>query len=304
MRCSSWPASRRPVAGGDGDQLTGPEPPWWLGQVVGVVGEPAGVVAQLPDGDPPAPGDQAGQPPLQVVVQAQAALPDQLQDQGGHERLGHAADPEPVSGPGGPVGAQVAQAAGPLPGPHPVQLPLQGGRISQRPVARDAGTLLAGAAARSRGHHTTVAATSSAAGGPSAASCFGPLVRLLGAALDLAGVGRPGTIGVHLADAVAGHSVTPVLPGVAGHLPGGAEVVPSTPVSTVDDPGGQQHQRHQEPNTQPAPPSGPPMPTPNSPSVAALVSSGQTNPSDDAVAQSGTKPQRPQRGPSSRPAVA
>jgi hypothetical protein len=39
------------------------------------------MLQQLPDGDPLAPRDQAGQPPLQGVVQAQATLPDQLQHQ-------------------------------------------------------------------------------------------------------------------------------------------------------------------------------------------------------------------------------
>jgi hypothetical protein len=65
-------------------------------------------------------------------------------------------------------------------------------------------------------------------------------------------VGGPGLVGVQVADAVAGHGVTPVLPGVASHLPAGPEVVPSTPVSTVDRPGRQQHQRQQEPNAQPS----------------------------------------------------
>jgi hypothetical protein len=128
-----------------------------------------------------------------------------------------------------------------------------------------------------------------------------------GSGRRLAGVGRPGMIGVQVADAVAGHSVAPVLPGVARHLPAGPEGVPSTPVSTVDDPSGHQHQRHQQPNAQPEdqqPHRDLPWPTPNSPSVAALVGSGQTDLPDDAVTQGGTKPRRPQRGPSRRPAVA
>jgi hypothetical protein len=114
------------------------------------------------------------------------------------------------------------------------------------------------------------------AGGPPAASCFGPLLRWGRAALDLAGVGRPGTIGVQVAAAVAGHSVAPVLPGVASHRPTGPQVVPPTPVWTVDSPGGQQHQRHEQPNTQPEdqrPHRDLLWPIPNGPSVAALVSS-------------------------------
>jgi hypothetical protein len=51
-----------------------------------------------------------------VVVQAELVFPDQLQRHRGHKRLGHAADPEPVTSPGGAFGVQVAQAAGPLPG--------------------------------------------------------------------------------------------------------------------------------------------------------------------------------------------
>ena len=137
------------MAGGDGDQLPRLEGSGGLGQVVGVVVQAAGVVEQLAHGDVVAVGHQAGQPPFQVVVQAKLVFPDQLQHRRGHKRLGHATDPEPVTGPGGPVGAQVAQAAGPLPGllpaadqrhhpgraglHHPVQLALQGGRISRRP---------------------------------------------------------------------------------------------------------------------------------------------------------------------------
>jgi hypothetical protein len=107
------------MAGGDGHQLPGLEvagrhlPEGLAGrhgrqpreQVIGVVVEPTGVVEQLPDGDALAARDDTGQPALQAIVQPQLALGDQLQHHGGHERLGHAADPEPVGGAGGPPGA-------------------------------------------------------------------------------------------------------------------------------------------------------------------------------------------------------
>jgi hypothetical protein len=140
---------QRPMAGGDGHQLPWLEAAGWLWEVVAVVVQAAGVVEQLAHGDVVAVGDEPGQPPFQVVVQAKLVLPDQLQCHRGHKRLGHATDPEPVTSPGGAFGVQVAQAAGPLPGllpaadqrhhpgrsslHHPVQLALQGGRIRWRP---------------------------------------------------------------------------------------------------------------------------------------------------------------------------
>ena len=112
------------MTGGHGDQRLRCEAasrhllidPQGTQQVVGVVGEPAGGVEQLPDGDVLAAWDGTGQPLLQAVVQPQLALADQLQDHRGHKGLGHAADPEPITRPCRALGVQVTQAAGPLSG--------------------------------------------------------------------------------------------------------------------------------------------------------------------------------------------
>nr|WP_246108195.1 hypothetical protein [Saccharothrix saharensis] len=90
-------------------------------RVVAVVVQAAGLVEQLTDGDPAAvvavAVDQAGQPALDGVVEAQQALGHQLEDDGGGERLGRAADPEPVLWSALPVGSGVRRTGGaePLP---------------------------------------------------------------------------------------------------------------------------------------------------------------------------------------------
>jgi hypothetical protein len=74
------------------------------------------MVEQLPDGDALTARDDATQPVPHVVVKSQLALGDQLEHHGDYERLGYAADAEPVCGPGRAPGGQVALAANPLPG--------------------------------------------------------------------------------------------------------------------------------------------------------------------------------------------
>src|SRR3954463_9962818 len=56
--------------------------------------QPAGVVEELAHGDALAVGDQPGQPALDGVLERELSFADQLQDGGGDERLGDAADAE------------------------------------------------------------------------------------------------------------------------------------------------------------------------------------------------------------------
>jgi hypothetical protein len=82
-------------------------------QVVGVVVEPAGAVEQLPDGDALAARGRRHPATVSECRPVAACLGDQLQHHRGHERLGHAADPEPVGGAGRVLDGQLAQAAAP-----------------------------------------------------------------------------------------------------------------------------------------------------------------------------------------------
>ena len=85
-------------------------------QVVGVVVQPAGVLQQLPHGDPLV-RQQTRQVPLDRRVQLHPAFGDELQHDGGDERLGDAARAEgPVARerfPGGDVTAAAAHHARP-----------------------------------------------------------------------------------------------------------------------------------------------------------------------------------------------
>jgi hypothetical protein len=83
------------------------------GRVGGGVVDAAGLVQQLPHGDPPTvvagPGDHAGQPLGHAAVQVEPVLGDQLEQHGGDEGLGVAGDPEPVVGPGRTPGGDVGE---------------------------------------------------------------------------------------------------------------------------------------------------------------------------------------------------
>jgi hypothetical protein len=80
-------------------------------EVVDVVREARGVGEELPDRDPFTAGQKAGQPPLGVVVEAEGALVDQLEDDGSHEGLRHAADAEAVARPQRATRLAVGEAA-------------------------------------------------------------------------------------------------------------------------------------------------------------------------------------------------
>jgi hypothetical protein len=75
------------------------------------------VAEQLADGDLVAVGQDPGQPALQRVRQRQPALGDQLQDDGGDQRLGQAAGAEAQPGLHGPAGGDVCDAGGGLQAP-------------------------------------------------------------------------------------------------------------------------------------------------------------------------------------------
>ena len=77
-----------------------------------VVVQPAGVVEQLAHGDAVTVRDDAGQPRLDRVVQPQPALADQLQGDGGDERLRDAARPEPAVDRDRPRRTQFGDTAG------------------------------------------------------------------------------------------------------------------------------------------------------------------------------------------------
>jgi hypothetical protein len=77
-----------------------------------VVGHAAGVIEQLAEGDLLAVGQDPRQPTVQAVLQRQPALRDQLQHDGGDQRLGQAAGAEVQLGSHRPAGAQVGHAAG------------------------------------------------------------------------------------------------------------------------------------------------------------------------------------------------
>jgi hypothetical protein len=76
------------------------------------MGHAAGVVEQLAETDPVTIGQGPGQPALQGVGQRQPALRDQPKDDGGDQRLGHAAGPEAQLRPHRPAGPPVGHAAG------------------------------------------------------------------------------------------------------------------------------------------------------------------------------------------------
>ena len=76
------------------------------------VGEPARVVEQLPDRDRIAVRDEPGEPPLDGVAQAELALADELEDDGGDVGLRDACDPEPVVDPDRRLRVDLAETAG------------------------------------------------------------------------------------------------------------------------------------------------------------------------------------------------
>ncbi len=88
--------------------------------VHGVVEDAAGLVEQPPDSDLVAVADRAGQPGLHGVVEAQPALGVEQQHHGRGERLGEAADPEPVLPSARPTALQVGHARRAEPGLGPV----------------------------------------------------------------------------------------------------------------------------------------------------------------------------------------
>src|SRR5512132_3866332 len=71
-----------------------------------------GVVEQLAEAHPVAIGQRPGQPALQGIRQRQPTLRGQPQDDGGDQRLGHAAGPEAQLWPHRLAGPPVGQAAG------------------------------------------------------------------------------------------------------------------------------------------------------------------------------------------------
>ena len=73
--------------------------------------QPAGVVEELAHGDALAVGDQPGQPALDGVLERESLLGDELQDDGGDERLGDTADAEAVACAHPGLGLQLAVAA-------------------------------------------------------------------------------------------------------------------------------------------------------------------------------------------------
>jgi hypothetical protein len=76
------------------------------------MGHAAGVVEQLAEAYPVAVAQATGQPALQGVRQREAALRGQPQDDGGDQRLGHAAGPEAELRTHRLAGLPVGQAAG------------------------------------------------------------------------------------------------------------------------------------------------------------------------------------------------
>lgn len=74
--------------------------------------QPAGVVEELADGDALAVWDQPGQPALDGVLECEFLLGDELQDDGGDERVGDTADAEAVARAQPGLGLQLAVAAG------------------------------------------------------------------------------------------------------------------------------------------------------------------------------------------------
>jgi hypothetical protein len=117
-------------------------------QRVGVVGQAAGVPQELPHGDPPAvvavAGDQTGQMVLDRVVQADPVFRHELEQHGGGERLGGAADADPVTGAHRAAGPYVGPAEGRAPGrargrlhPHGgARHPVLAGQPAQHPERR------------------------------------------------------------------------------------------------------------------------------------------------------------------------
>jgi hypothetical protein len=96
-----------------------------------VVRDPARVAQEVADRHATALRDAPGQPARDGVVEAQAALGDELHDHGGNEGLRHAANPEAIGGSGGSR-LPKARAAGSHDGAFPVL-------FDERHNRRDAG---------------------------------------------------------------------------------------------------------------------------------------------------------------------
>jgi hypothetical protein len=82
-----------------------------LGLIAGLVRQAAGLVQQLPDRDLVPPGNQAWQEAGDGVVERQAPLLRQLEQNRGDVGLGQASDPERVAGAHPLLGSRLGEAA-------------------------------------------------------------------------------------------------------------------------------------------------------------------------------------------------